>query len=270
MRQSRLASLALASVSTLALSAGARAQGTPPVYNWTGFYIGANAGGAWGRSGTSTSLPCNNTTVPPAYLCRPGDPGEAPGVAVDGTGKVSGTGFTGGVQAGYNWQRGHWVYGLEADFGALDLRVSRQVTRQYVAQNFPFFYTIANSAETDWLFTARGRIGWAVSNVLLYGTGGLAVTDLRTSNSFSDTELIAGSSWSNSQLKLGWTLGGGVEWGLNRNWTIKAEYLYVKFGSANAAGYITAPFGAQAYAEGISTSVDLAAHIARAGINFRF
>src|SRR5262245_7040954 len=100
MRQSRLASLALASVSTLALSAGAHAQATPPIYNWTGFYIGANLGAAWGRFDTSTKLPCQNTQFPPAFLCTVTDPREAPGVAAAGSGAISDSGFSGGVQAG--------------------------------------------------------------------------------------------------------------------------------------------------------------------------
>jgi outer membrane immunogenic protein len=271
MCQSRLAGLALASVSTLALTAAAQAQTTQPIYNWSGFYIGANAGAAWGRSDTSTKLPCQNTNFPPGFLCTVTDPAEGPGVAATGSGSISGNGVTGGVQAGYNWQRGHWVYGLEADFGALDLRTSRQVTRPYVANLAPFAYSIANSADTDWLFTVRGRVGWAFSNLLLYTTGGLAVTDLHASNSFSDNLFWpAGFSWSRSQVKAGWTLGGGVEWGVNRNWSVKAEYLYVKFGSVGAAGQIAGFSQGQAYAEAISTSVDLTAHIARAGINFRF
>jgi outer membrane immunogenic protein len=111
MRQSRLASLALASVSTLALSAGAQAQGTPPIYNWTGFYIGANAGGAWGRSDASTSVPCNNADVPPSYLCFALPTNDSRRVAASGSGTMSGTGFNGGVQAGYNWQTRYLVYG---------------------------------------------------------------------------------------------------------------------------------------------------------------
>jgi outer membrane immunogenic protein len=112
----------------------------------------------------------------------------------------------------------------------------------------------------------------AFSGLLAYATGGAAITDLQTSHSYADaTGNDVSGRWSHSQVKLGWTVGGGVEWGVNRNWRVKAEYLYVKFGSINAAGQIggPSPFSI-AYAEAISTSADLTAHIARAGVNFRF
>src|SRR6185503_15942077 len=105
-------------------------------------------------------------------------------------------------------------------------------------------------------------------NVLAFATGGVALTRLEVANGFSDTNGILGSARS-SETKVGWTVGGGLEWGLSRNWSVKAEYLYLNFGSVSASGTVVAPPGGVAYANGLSTSADLTAHVARAGVNFR-
>jgi outer membrane immunogenic protein len=89
-------------------------------------------------------------------------------------------------------------------------------------------------------------------------------------HAFGDTYNPPGvGNWSGSKTKLGWTVGGGLEWALTRNWSVKAEYLYLNFGSIDAAGVIRNPIPA-GYANAISTSTDLAAHVARAGVNFKF
>ncbi len=269
----RLAAAALASVSALALSASAQAQ----VYNWSGFYIGANAGAAWSGADATSSVPCPAATFGPGYFCLATSPANGAAVSASGTGSLSNTGFTGGVQAGRLWQNNSLVYGLEADFGAFKLNASRQASANYPASTWVSstnVYTIKSSVDTDWLFTARGRVGWAFSNVLAYATGGLAVTSIDVSNSFQDNFANGGvpgasGNWNGSGTKIGWTLGGGLEWALNRYWTVKAEYLYLDFGSVSASGRITHP-GFGGYSEAISTSTDVTAHIARGGINFKF
>lgn len=266
--------LALASVSTLALSAAAQAQ----TYNWTGFYAGVNGGGAWGRSNANTAVSCS--TIPGffSYFDCPTPATTAVQVGATGTGAANGSSFTGGVQAGYNWQNGSVVLGLEADIEAFRMKASRQASGVYpgaALQNGN--YTLSSSIDTNWLFTARGRLGWAFGDVLAYVTGGLAVTDLRASHTFSDnftfggfTPTAASGAWNASSTKVGWTLGGGAEWGLSRNWSVKAEYLYVNFGAIDASGRISHTSSGVGYANGISTSADLTAHIARAGINYKF
>jgi outer membrane immunogenic protein len=253
------------------------------IANWTGFYVGLNAGGAWGRSDLSTSVPCNTVVSSPPfpYICTTSDPSSsANGAALSaaGTGSMSGSAFTGGGQVGYNWQFDRAVFGVEADFESFNIKASRQSSGNYpafsliISPTTPF--TIGSSISTDWLFTARGRVGWTFNNLLVYGTGGLAVTDLKATNSYVDTNLAnpgfpGTGTWNGSETKLGWTAGGGVEWALNRNWSVKAEYLYVKFGSITANGVIQNPQPA-GYASGISTSTDLTAQIARAGVNYKF
>jgi outer membrane immunogenic protein len=180
--------------------------------------------------------------------------------------------FVGGGQAGYNWQVNAVVLGAEVDFDSFNVRLSR--TGSGVLPTIGGTFTITSSANTDWLFTARGRVGWAFDNLLLYGTGGLAETHLNASNSYTDT---AGyppgpgvGAWNASAMKLGWTAGGGLEWALTRNWSVKAEYLFVKFGSINASGTVVSAINPTGYASAIGTSTDLTASIARAGINYKF
>jgi len=238
-----------------------------PVPNWTGFYVGLNAGGTLARSGDpSTSASCLAAPgfATPYFGCP-----DALAVAAGGTGSMSKAAFIGGAQAGYNWQVNAVVLGGEADFDSFHVRLSRTGSGVLPTLGGPF--AITTSASTDWLFTARGRIGWAFDNLLLYGTGGLAETYLNASNSYTDAGLGGGGpgagAWNASATKFGWTAGAGLEWALKRNWSVKAEYLFVKFGSINASGVVVNSGG---YGSAISTSTDLTANIARAGVNYKF
>jgi outer membrane immunogenic protein len=189
---------------------------------------------------------------------------------------MSGTGFTGGAQAGYDWQFNSTVVGIEADLDAFHARASR--TGIGTPPLLGAQATITNSVAADWLFTARGRLGWAFSNnILAYATGGLAVTRLNASNSYSDVSagILSGTgagTWNAAATKTGWTVGGGLEWALTKNWSARAEYLYVHFNPVTASGVVTGTTGvfAGGYGSAISTSTDLSAQIARAGINYKF
>ncbi len=121
-----------------------------------------------------------------------------------GTTTNSGTspnGVAGGIQGGYNWQFGQFVLGAEADLQA------SAADDRFAAWKFsnPFFGTL------------RGRVGYAMNNVLVYGTGGLAFGNVR-----AQTGALSESHWSS-----GWTVGVGAEVGLTQNWSVKAEYLYI-------------------------------------------
>jgi outer membrane immunogenic protein len=244
--------------------------------NWTGFYMGLNAGEAWGRADPNTSTSC---VAAPGfglpYIGMTGNCADVPLVNAAGTGSISKAAFIGGGQAGYNVQSNNVVYGIELDFDSMNIKAARQVTGNYVTL-FPSTFTVTTSAGTNWLFTTRGRVGWAFGDVLAYATGGLAVTELKSSSSFTDS--LVGfpgpgvGTWSTSATKLGWTAGGGIEWALSHNWSAKVEYLYVKFGSVTASGLVTGSTAIPgvAYGNAINTSVDLTASIARAGINYKF
>src|SRR4029077_20697936 len=111
--------------------------------------------------------------------------------------------------------------------------------------------------ETDWLLTARGRLGWTVSHVLIYATGGLALTDMRVGNDYNDN-LAGGADTersTNNTLKAGWTVGGGLEMALDEHWSLKGEYLFVAFDDVSTTGIITSPAN-PAFANPISISED--------------
>jgi outer membrane immunogenic protein len=178
------------------------------VYNWTGFYLGVVGGGAW-----------ENTSTDP---------------------KMQG-GFVGGT-AGYNWQSGAVVFGLEADAAWADVSASASA----------FGVTVAS--KTDALGTVRGRIGWAVSNVLFYGTGGYAWID----NKISVNGL--GAAVSDTKFHSGWTVGAGVEAFLAPQWSVKGEYLYRSLGGETyfAGTAVAAPSGT------------LNLHSVQVGVNYHF
>lgn len=228
LKMSRLTVVAIAVASLVGVGV---AQSAPVAqYNWTGFYVGVNAGGAWGHSDatTSTILPTIN------YL----NAANVARVNSSGLQKPNTNGFIGGAQAGYNFQTGNIVLGAEADFQSFRQRGSASTTGCYAGAGCPGPYTINSSVSTDWLFTARPRLGWTFNNWLVFATGGVTVTQLKGDFTFNDNLVVAGNgpaseSASLSGTKAGWTAGGGLELGMNSGWSIKGEYLYVDFGSVS-------------------------------------
>lgn len=171
-------------------------SGTPagslPAYNWTGFYIGVNAG-------TVAAQAVNITT--------PGFTGSL---------DLADTGFAGGAQVGYNWQlMPAWIGGVEADVGWLD--AGRRVAN--------FGSTFArHGIEANWYSTARARLGFSTGPALLYVTGGAAF--VRVKNHYDSSGTLA----SNSEVATGWTAGGGLEAALGNGWSATTEYLYIDAG----------------------------------------
>lgn len=185
----------------------------PPRYLWTGLYVGAHAGYAFG---TSRMTDAGGTT----------------------TGDFDIDGFVGGGTIGFNFQSGQVVWGLETDISFSDVS-----GRTFV--NCPGGCT----SSSDWLWTVRGRLGLDLGGWMPYITGGLAVAD-----GFGNVGGLA----SGSDTLTGYTIGGGLEIKLDRNWSIKGEYLFVDLGDV-----------------GIPTPVPTRAdfdelHIVRAGINYKF
>jgi outer membrane immunogenic protein len=143
-------------------------------YSWAGPYLGGNIGYSWGSVD-------NNPTKP--------------------------SGFEGGVQGGYNWQTGPFVFGIEGDIQATG------ADDTFAPWKF----------SNPWFGTLRGRAGYAFSNILFYGTAGLAFGELR-GETFGLSE---------SHTNAGWTAGVGAEFGLAQNWSAKIEYLYVDLANSN-------------------------------------
>jgi outer membrane immunogenic protein len=196
----------------------------PPLYNWSGPYAGIAGGAAFGHSAQT-------------------DAGILLG---DGSYNVDG-GVLGGT-LGFNLQRGMWVFGVEGDLSWADVSGSSD-------QCGAPFLTHNCGSKLKSLATLRGRLGAAFGahgTWLAYVTGGLAGGRLEAWDDFFPA--------SGSQTRWGWTLGGGLETALARDWTAKLEYLYVDLG--NKAMFDIIP--------GTPESVSFTASVVRLGINYRF
>jgi outer membrane immunogenic protein len=198
------------------------------VYDWTGFYIGGNAGYSWGRERTDGTL----TGTQNVSVFRTAGPTLVSSTdtvlgALPLIGRADVNGFVGGGQAGYNWQRGTWLFGLEADIQGSDEHARADVCT--VAGCPPGSTLFTANYRLDWFGTARGRVGFLpTQRVLLYATGGLAYGHL------SATEPTIPLSWGST--RAGWTVGAGVEAAIDSNWSVKLEYLYMDLGNIGGSG----------------------------------
>jgi outer membrane immunogenic protein len=220
----------LAATSAFAADLPARVYTKAPVmaivYDWTGFYIGGNAGYSWGRASTDGDISGTQSvsefrTAGPTLL--PGFPVVTTIGSVPLSGRSHVDGFIGGGQAGYNWQRGTWLFGLEADFQGSDERGSSDVcSLPGCSASFTANYKL------DWFGTVRGRIGFLpTERVLLYATGGLAYGHFGAGIAGDPT-----TTW--GATRAGWTLGAGGEAAIDNHWSVKLEYLYVDLGDVGS------------------------------------
>jgi outer membrane immunogenic protein len=193
-------------------------KGTPrsvvSYYNWTGFYGGFNVGYGFGRS----------TWDFPAVSPEP-------------------KGMLYGLTAGYNWQVGSFVYGLEGDYawsqmkGSVDCGVG-----------------VTCETKNTQFATIRGRLGYAFDRWLPYVTAGGAYGDIKATISSP-----AGVVVTSSKSQFGWTVGAGVEYAFLGNWSAKLEYLYADLGKFDTG--FTAP---------VIDNVSFTTSIVRAGLNYKF
>jgi outer membrane immunogenic protein len=214
----------------------------PAVFSWTGFYIGANVGGAWTpSSGGSDFGPLFPPFIvlPPAVAIPTVIPGQLASLVGDGRR----SGVIGGGQIGYNWQVNQFVLGVEADAVGSGLKGSTaSASRTIGAPIFavPVTQTVTvDFGHVEWMASFRGRAGFAVNQALFYVTGGGAVAEFGGSR----TTLVNGPGISipaagtyvatngGSSTRWGWTVGGGIEWAFNQNWSVAGEYRYTDFGN---------------------------------------
>lgn len=235
--------LGLLGVASSAQAADLRARmpvkAPPPmvaIYNWTGFYIGGHVGGAFSRSPAVTTVTA--------------------GGAFSSAGGSTDSAFLGGGQIGYNWQFSpNWVFGIEADVSASDIRngytgVAGATTASY-RQGIDLFGTV------------RGRLGYAWNNTLVYATGGYAWADVdygRTQIAGVTAGAVPGTVEAASRTLSGYTVGGGLEYGFSPNWSAKLEYNYIDLGNRG----VNFPVSAR------TTTFDTEIHAVKFGINYRF
>lgn len=279
-----IATLALAQMATAAdlpRKAPAYEPPPPPVYNWTGFYVGGNLGYGWGDSSYSFSA----------------DNGAGQGLLNTGisggitprAGSFRTTGIIGGGQLGYNWQFGKaWVAGIEADIAASRVGGNGSpaaTTNLGIGGIQPAL--IPGSRDLDWFGTVRARIGFLpMERLLVFATGGLAYG--KTSSNASITVRVTGPvipvpadgttlscvgavpcvAAATSQTSAGWTVGGGFEYAVWNNITVKAEYLYINLGDQTLHMIAVPPaIGTGSVAANFD---DAAYNIVRVGVNYRF
>jgi outer membrane immunogenic protein len=278
-----LAALALSAPISAAVAADLRLPvKAPPMpvvapYSWTGFYIGANAGYSWGRDPIDVTSSARTRVfrafgLPAETLISDVTVGPVP--LASGTADIQG-GVLGG-QAGYNWQSGMWVFGLETDLQWTGQKGSVQFC---APAGCPLgALTAVVEHKLDWFGTFRGRAGWLVDpRVLLYATGGLAYGHV-TNNFSAGFVGLPLASVSAKDTRVGWTIGGGVEGALSNNWTVKAEYLYMDLGTAPGATGSSTTIIPNVPAIGFTTVIDanltaggkVRDHIFRLGLNYRF
>jgi outer membrane immunogenic protein len=256
-----------------------------PVYNWTGFYVGGNAGYTW--ADPSVNVLTTNTFINAGVLSALGQT-AGPAAAVASTANIGvGTtgGFIGGVQGGYNYQKGIWLAGLETDIQGIGGSTGSSTITQVAPRiGFPGNFMSATLAVTErlnYLGTVRGRFGFLPKpSVLLYVTGGLAYGGVQSSTSISGGEVpptgssnFAGSG-SASSTRVGYTVGAGAEWKFAPKWSVKAEYLYYDLGNASYSnGAITAFLNGGTtvnFTNVSSSSIRFNGNLARVGVNYQF
>jgi len=244
------------------------------VNEWTGLYIGLNAGGAWGTSHSDVAV-----TSPGDFFaanCFP-DGGQTCWVnTVDVSNAarrsaLTNSGFAGGGQIGYNWQVANTVWGIEADINSFNLSMSGARTVATVNPNAGTV-TVSQSMSTNWLATIRGRFGVLVApQALLYATGGAAVTSMKSGWTYGDTRWGNNNAADFSNTQWGWTAGVGAEYKLSHNWSIGAEYLYVKFDNVSNTTPVYMKYGSAGPAsQNFTQTTDLDAQIVRAKVNYHF
>jgi outer membrane immunogenic protein len=207
-----------------------------PIYDWSGFYLGLNAGGASSRECyTMTSVAGVALAPAPSEGCH------------DATGGLA------GGQFGYRWQAANWVIGVEAQGDWANLRGSNPSLTALV----PYM----NQTKVDGIGLFTGQVGYAWNNTLLYAKGGAAVTDNKYNSFFTGS----GITWNTaSDTRWGGTVGAGVEFGVAPNWSVAVEYNHLFMGSPSVA------FPPTAIAVGRTDKIGQNVDMGTVRVNYRF
>jgi len=257
----------------------------PPPPLWTGFYLGVNAGYTWSES-NSVRIGTGSAGFNPV---QPAAPIFAANYALLSSGVFPANhgGFIGGGQIGYNWQFANtFVVGVEADIqGIAGSSSGSSTVSGLVDQGGNRIASVVSVQKNlDYLGTVRGRLGFLFTpSLLVYGTGGLAYGGVTTSANIA--QIISGSliapgfgAGSFSDTRVGWTVGGGLEWMFWPNWSAKVEYLYYDLGNVTYGVSPVAPIlqppalgaGAAMFVNFPQATTRFDGHIVRAGLNYHF
>jgi len=238
------------------------AFGAANAQSFQGIYIGAYGGGNQGNSDAHTFT----VFSPTGYFAQ----SSVPAIATVGNQHLTPSGASGGGTFGFNLQHHAFVFGAETDFGSMSMSASRSGSATYPCCA-PTAFTVTQTVKTDWLFTGRGRLGFAAGPVLFYGTGGLAATNLNYQALFTDTFATAHENAGVEEKRKGWIAGGGAEVRLSNHWSIKGEFLHADFGQVQTTSTnLTAPPGIPRPQNIFTHNADLTTHLFRGGLNYRF
>jgi outer membrane immunogenic protein len=235
----------------------------PPEFSWTGLYVGGNAG--W--------LQLEDNGYP--FCLDPTGAMQGPGCDIVPGGQTGASGFFGGGQAGYNWQAGKLVLGIEADMQGVSLKASENIPGPFaIVSPFPQNTGPSNFSATEsltWLGTLRGRFGVAFDRLLIYMTGGLAIGGVDVTQAhviYPNPPISSGAQYSSntSRVQNGWTFGGGVEWAFLDRWSVKAEGGYYDLGTISTSG-ASVPAVPASFVLG--KTFETRGAFARAGVNFK-
>lgn len=189
-------------------------------HNWTGLYAGANIGGIWAQFSS------------PLIIDTGFGPGEVFGPNVQSY-DADDSSFTGGIQAGYNWQLNHWVVGAEVNVNAERLKAIDILTAAEIPSTSNFVADDYYAARNTWQGSALARLGYAMDNWLFYATGGVAVSNVKLEGDFIAT-VSGGIAFprafgSSIHTLVGGTYGLGIEYALNANWRVGVEGRYTDY-----------------------------------------
>jgi outer membrane immunogenic protein len=233
-----------------------------PIYgNWTGCYVGGNVGGVWEHNSTPIGIVDPTGIATAAFLAG----------AIPNSYSYDRSSWLGGGQLGCNYQVTNWVLGIETDFDGTNLNGGR-TTNTAIPAFFPITSNVTQ--RMDWIGTTRGRLGVKASDrILAYVTGGVAYAHVVDSYFLSN---VAGggpvsSFASNTRTLVGWTAGGGLEFGIGR-WSVKSEALYYDLGSSTLIRFCTDVGGAPCANPNTfhPARFENKGVIARVGLNYHF
>jgi opacity protein-like surface antigen len=252
-----------------------------PVYapDWTGFYVGIHGGGGWGHESNDRAFFDSRETFP-----------FSPFQEFFSIPNASPKGGVFGAQAGYNWQWGPVVGGLEIDFSWANIKENNTFFSNTTffdpfypaAAPFPAQRFFSRDFKIDELASARGRLGYLIyPNLLLYGTAGIGwghtTMDEFERDTFTPT--TPGSPFSpffrsttSSTNEFGWVAGAGLEWKFWNNWLLRGEWLHYDFGRMQHFGLVGPAFipgsvaASTSFPEQVRTTVD----VARAALSYKF
>ena len=220
-----------------------------PVWSWTGFYGGLHVGAGWGTTETTlTGFSVVPPVIPPIAFSLP-------------FAQNSRSGFLGGAQAGYNWQSGLFVFGVQADIAGMDVKGTT-----------PCLVILSCTAKSDWLATVSGRVGAVVlDRGLIYAKGGAAwMNTNRTVNLPVFGGLGAINEITNKDTTTwGWLVGMGTEWMITRNWTAFVEYNYIEF-DKKADTLLINPALTAPLRVNVNTDMVNKLSVAKVGVNYKF